>query len=244
MASSSINRFHMAITESTLKNTSVLASQDIDEDMDFDINNLQVPDISEFMQEEVSDQSTVSVTHEDICKVLTEKRAMLLSIIMKIEKDQEIAKELLSVTAIQALTHAGAQFKGKAALSSYISSIAYNAACQHAKKCVTRKQKGGVYYDHERASDPAVDPALLVADETVNVAEAYSVKEQLILAEKILSSLAKKYPDAYKTWELYKIQEMSYEEISQTLGISNTTARGHVHRISMALSEAHAKLNA
>mgnify|MGYP003336977480 CR=1 FL=1 len=162
---------------------------------------------------------------------------------MKVEKDPDVAKELLSVTAIQALAYAGKQFKGEASLSSYISAIAYNAACQHARKSVSRKKRAGIYYDHERATDPVMDPALLVPDESVNVSEAYSVKQQLKLAEKILANLERKYPDAYKTWEMYKIQELSYEEISETLGITNATARGHVHRISAALAEAHEKLS-
>lgn len=204
-------------------------------------------DIDSFLKPLEEDKSPVKagpvVTHKDICKVLTEKKTMLLSVIMKVEKDPDVAKELLSVTAIQALAYAGKQFKGEASLSSYISAIAYNAACQHARKSVSRKKRAGIYYDHERITDPAMDPALLVPDENVNVSEAYSVKQQLKLAEKILANLERKYPDAYKTWEMYKIQELSYEEISETLGITNATARGHVHRISAALAEAHEKLS-
>lgn len=229
---------HMTKMDQILSDPTDIA--DIEDDNDnFDINNLLPP-----VLEAQANTTGPVVTHQDVCKVLTEKKAMLLSVIMKVEKDPDVAQEILSVTAIQALTYAGSQFKGDAALSSYISAIAYNAACQHARKSVVRKQKAGIYFDHERITDPTLDPALLVADESVNVAEAYSVKQQLQLAEKILKNLEKKYPDAYKTWEMYKLQELSYEEISEKLGISNATARGHVHRISTALSEAHEKLTA
>ncbi len=191
-----------------------------------------------------STPGTVTVTREDICKVLTERRKMLLSLIMRVVKDPDTADEILSQVAIQALTKAESDFRGEASLSTYIGSIAYHAACRHARHQSVR-HRSGVYYDHELFSASGED-----GEDEGGSSERYDaigtevgpdtvVEHQRLLAqtEIALEKLGARMPAAYECWKLHRLQGLPYEEIEARLNVNRVTARTRVHKFGEALKK-------
>ena len=190
-------------------------------------------------------QSRVSA--EEICKVLTEKRSLFLGLILRIEKDHSSADDILALATVEALACAS-QFKGDSSLSSYIGSIVLNVARKYARRQSVRKRSIGLFYEHELSSlapsdsGDANDEFDMEAIEEAGFQESPSPeqmleKRQLLeQVEQVLSRIEKRWPEAYRTWRMHRLDDLSYPEICEATGIEPVTARGHVYRISSRLS--------
>lgn len=168
---------------------------------------------------------------EDFARLIVEKRSLFLGLIRRYEKDPEVAEDILSLATVHMLSSGLENFKNNSSLSSYFGTIVINAAKQHVGSQLRRKE-AGVYYDHE-GSDPETDLENnegAVATEG-NPQSAAESKEDLARADRLMAVLEKKVPLPLVAWKMHILEDMSYDEISEHLGISTKVARNHVYRV-------------
>lgn len=187
-------------------------------------------------------EQTPRVTADDICKVLVEKKSMLLGLILRYENDWETAEDILATASMEALANAEHQFKGDSSLASYIGSIAVNAARKHARRQATRKNSVGLYYDHEIAPADSDGEDISVLDigvgvDSVSPEKSLENAQTLSRVQQAMARIEKRWPDAYRTWQMHRLEELSYLEIQEQTGVEQATARSHVSRVSKELEK-------
>jgi len=117
-----------------------------------------------------------------------------------------------------------AGFRGDAKLSSWLYRIAINAARAHLKKGARRLESHSVELAMESGQHPV--------DETRSAADGSAVRNRA------LGQAMDQLNDVQRTvLMLYYMDERSYEEISETLGININTVRTHIRRGKMKLAE-------
>jgi RNA polymerase sigma factor (sigma-70 family) len=191
--------------------------------------------------------AAAGITADDICKVLVEKKLMLMTLILRYENDWDTAEDILALASMEALAHAEKQFKGESSLAGYIGAIAINAARRHARRQAIRKNTVGLFYHHEIGGDgldhldlDGEDRLLSTHPGGIDKVSPDKVLENTQMLERVqqvLSRIEKRMPDAYKTWYHYRLNEMSYQEIEEKTGVAPATARKQVFRVSKELEQ-------
>jgi RNA polymerase sigma factor (sigma-70 family) len=189
-------------------------------------------------------ESAALITADDICKVLLEKKMMLMALILRYENDWETAEDILALASVEALANAEKQFKGESSLAGYIGSIALNAARRHARRQATRKKTVGLFYQHElsdnRVEGEDEDTFVLSKQDGIDAASPERILENnqvLERVQQVLDRIEKRMPDAYKTWHNHRLNELSYQEIERLTGVAQATARKQVFRVSKELEK-------
>ena len=188
------------------------------------------------MEQEMVGGRVGGVSKKDVARVVMDNRGLLLSIIMKVERDAQAAQDILSIATERALRYGPGQFEGKASLLTYVRKIAHNAACEYARQSVLRKRV--LSYEGE-AGDRGVGLKGMegVADEGADVERDFEFKSELKRVEAELEKMRRLYPEAMRTWDLHRMEGLGYEEICAQLGLESSTARGHVSRMSQKLQK-------
>lgn len=181
-----------------------------------------------------------AISADDICKVLRDKRIMLLGLILRFEADWDTAEDILALASVEALANAG-NFKGDASLASFIGGITLNVARRHARRQATRKNGAGVFYQHELPSNPVDDEELSMEMEWAEGVESadperiLETSQTLARIQQALARIEKQWPEAYRIWHMYRLDELSYQEIEEQAGVRSAAARTHVFRVSKEL---------
>lgn len=192
------------------------------------------------------------VSAEEVCQYLTANRQKLLHLIRQFEADESTAEDILSIVTVDALSNLD-KFKGDASLGTYLSALAKNQAIDHVRKAVRRKKNAQVFYAHEIAPTPSgatdseSDSEMSLEDgsaQTTATPEAQvEFRELLAKVDELLPLLAQRFPAAYPTWKLHRIDGLDYKEIEELTQTPARTAFLHVHRVGEALKELMAKKN-
>lgn len=117
-----------------------------------------------------------------------------------------------------------AGFRGEAKLSSWIYRIAINVARAHLKRKVTRPVEHSV----EQAMDTGIHPV----DHQTSAMPVHSLRNRE------LGQAMARLPENQRTaLTLYYIEELSYEEIAEAMGLNLNTVRTHIRRGKLNLAE-------
>ena len=190
-----------------------------------------------------STTNSTSFTREMVCKYLTEHRKQLLGVILRFESNIESAEDILSIVTVEALSGIES-FDGVASVGAYLSRIAQRRAVDHVRTNVGRKSGAQVFYAHELglAADNDGDGDTLVESAQEALVDSATPERQaeyrqlLDVVESHLPTLESKYPAAFRTWKLHRIDGLDYKEIEELTGTKASTAFLHVFRISEALT--------
>lgn len=167
-------------------------------------------------------------------------KKQLLSTVLKIESDIDLAQDIVSLVAVEALSNLE-KFRGDSSIGTYLSSIAHNLAVDSVRKATSRKNSAKVFYLHEISKDADEDsdnPFQEAYSATKATPEKHLESKQILkLVAEYLPTLAKKQPVAFKTWELHRLEGLSYDEIELEHGIPKKLAFLHVFRISESLED-------
>lgn len=197
-----------------------------------------------------SADTSAKLSAEEVCQYLTENRQRLLHLIRQFESDEATAEDILSIVTVDALSNLD-KFKGQSSIGTYLGALAKNQAIDHVRKAVRRKQNAQVFYAHEIAPAPSSqtegDADVSIED---NSGPSYATpeaqcesRELLLQVDELLPILAQRFPAAYPTWKLHRIDGLDYKEIEELTKTPARVAFLHVHRVGEALKELMAKKN-
>ena len=182
------------------------------------------------------------VNHAAVCRYLTQNRRQLLAMILRFESDHQAAEEILSITTVEALASLD-KYKGDASVATYLCGIAQNQALTYLRKSVNRKTSAKIFYAHEIAGvDEDGEPGSVEDMESLTVDSRtpetqLEYRQLLRMVENFMPQLEERYPVAFKTWKLHRIDGLDYKEIEELTGTKPRVAFLHVFRISEALTK-------
>jgi len=187
-------------------------------------------------------KTVTEIDKAELLKEITEywqkNKKQILSTVLKVESDFELANDIVSLVAVEALSNLD-KFRGECSVGTYLTSIAHNLAVDSVRKATSRKNSAKVYYLHEMGSSDS-EEGESPFEESYSAVKAtpekqLESKQMLKLVAEHLPTLAKKQPVAFKTWELHRLEGLTYDEIELEHGIPKKLAFLHVFRISEAL---------
>jgi RNA polymerase sigma-70 factor, ECF subfamily len=146
-------------------------------------------------------------------QILRRYQRPILSLLVRLTGDPALAEDLAQETFVKAFRNLAA-FDPKRRLSSWLFRIAHNTGID----ALRRPRPATVDID---AGDPVVEPAAPAAADPV---------ERRALGRALQTALSRLRPDQRTVVVLRYENGLSFEEISQILGIPEATARSHVHR--------------
>jgi RNA polymerase sigma-70 factor (ECF subfamily) len=182
----------------------------------------------------LSDQAVVLLVRdgrEDGARELVRRyERPVFSLVLRLVGDRALAEDLSQETFIRTLTHIDS-YRTELKFSSWIFRIAHNAAIDHLR----RRHPETLSLDGDPNADgveEAAAGAIAVAD------QAASPLDQLVTAElgmQLEGAIAQLRP-AYRTCvTLRYVEDLSYEEIAQTLDLPIGTVKTHLHRARLEL---------
>jgi RNA polymerase sigma-70 factor, ECF subfamily len=140
----------------------------------------------------------------------------VLSLLVRLTGDRALAEDLAQETFIKVVRSLAA-FDVTRRLSAWILRIAHNTAIDALRRRTLRT----VWIDAARADGRPHEPAAPSAPDPV---------ERSALHEALEIAMASLKPDQRVAIALRYEEGLSFEEISQVLGVPEATARSHVHR--------------
>lgn len=195
-----------------------------------------------------------ALTMEDTARAIHRIQRELMGVIRQYERQPDMQAEHYSQGCLVAMEAVPAGYKGQGNLDGFLKTIFRRVCTHHIRRQTTRKEKVGLVYSHE-VSQGRDDEGFSPVDELghgsavqLDVARAQdpaTITEHRRLLDRmstVLKNIQEESPTAYRTWDLYFMQERSYMEICEELGIRDVTARGHVHRIEEKIKAATAGL--
>lgn len=129
-------------------------------------------------------------------------------------------------------------FDGRASLSTWLFRIAHNLCIDHYRKQERRVKTVSIYQDNSDEADEGTEEWEFPDTQTPDPMQAVLDKELQELVERALENLS---PKLKSVLLLYDVEGLSYEEISQSLGIPMGTVKSRLH---MARSEIQKKVAA
>ena len=142
------------------------------------------------------------------------------SLILHIIEDPSDAPDVLQDVFVKVFRKVN-QFQGDSSLRTWIYSIAVHEASNHRRGWLRRLRREPVSLDDEMAKAPVTRST----DDTPY--EALERGERQMLVRRALGSLALPYRSVVV---LREIEEMSYEEIAQVLGVAEGTVKSRLQR--------------
>lgn len=129
-------------------------------------------------------------------------------------------------------------FDGRASLSTWLFQIAHNLCIDHYRKQERRVKTVSIYQDNSDEADEGTEEWEFPDTQTPDPMQAVLDKELQEVVERALENLS---PKLKSVLLLYDVEGLSYEEISQLLGIPMGTVKSRLH---MARSEIQKKVAA
>lgn len=189
-----------------------------------------------------SEESIPSIEHpktmEDVAKALIANKRKLISVIVRLEKNQDTIDEILSLTAYKALSTGLHQFEGGSSFSTYLCNIARNEAANYLKKQQNRRENAKIFYHHEISEsdeDNSIQGLESASLTNNNPEHTLETKQTLDQVQSALISLEKRYPLAFKTWCLYQLEQYSVAEIHEQTGEPMVNLWRHLNKMAKCL---------
>ncbi|MCL6531802.1 MAG: sigma-70 family RNA polymerase sigma factor [Armatimonadetes bacterium] len=129
-------------------------------------------------------------------------------------------------------------FDGRASLSTWLFRIAHNLCIDHYRKQERRVKTVSIYQDNPDEADEGAEEWEFPDTQTPDPMQAVLDRELQEVVERALESLS---PKLKSVLLLYDMEGLSYEEISQSLGIPMGTVKSRLH---LARSEIQKKVAA
>ena len=148
-------------------------------------------------------------------------RGAMLRIAQRILRNHEDAEDVVQIAFLDALRHLDA-FQGRSRFSSWLKSIAVNAAFMRLR--VRRRNVVSLdqLVDHSEGS-----PKFEVMESRPNPEQELSAKEARALLDKALQRIGPLYVDVF---HMRDVQELSAKETAQILGVPVGTVKARLHR--------------
>lgn len=152
-------------------------------------------------------------------------------VLPRVNKDTDLAKDVVQATLVKAIRNLS-QFRGEAALFSWICQIARHQVSDHLRALRRHHQKVVAIDD-----DPDVMAALdsIAAPSSDEPAHRYSTDETRRLVQSVLDRLPNRYGDVLE-WKY--VEGRSVEEISQLLGVGQIAVQSMLARARTSFREA------
>lgn len=182
----------------------------------------------------LSDQAVVLLVRdgrEDGARELVRRyERPVFSFVLRLVGDRALAEDLSQETFVRTLSHIDS-YRTELKFSSWVFRIAHNAAIDHLR----RRHPETLSLDGDPNTisvEEAAESAIAVAD------PGASPLDQLVQAElgaQIEGAIAQLRP-AYRTCVILRfVEQLSYEEIAQTLELPIGTVKTHLHRARLEL---------
>lgn len=151
--------------------------------------------------------------------------------IFRMVKDAETARDLAQETFVRAYTKLGS-FQGGSAFGTWLYAIALNQVRGEMRKRSAQKRHDPLSLDamREAAGGADVDPA----DPAAGAAERVSTSEQ---CRRLLAEVDRLDPEHREVVVLRELQDLSYEEIAEIVGVPVGTVRSRLFRARAELRE-------
>jgi len=163
---------------------------------------------------------------EDACRVLVERHSRpVLTLIARIVRDQGVAEELAQDAFVKAFA-ALRSFDPSYKFSNWMLRIAHNVAIDHLRKA----RPTLVSID---ADDSGRDLADVVADGREPSAFERALRQDF--REDLESALARLRPEFRRLVVMRYIEDLSYDDIADIVGLPLGTVKSHLHRARAAL---------
>ena len=144
----------------------------------------------------------------------------MMGICFRYTADEEISHDLLHDGFIKVFESiASFQYRGEGSLKAWMSKIFVNTALEYLRK--KKNQKEYVNIDE-------INEALVFEES----------EESDKIPKQVLMGFVSELPDGYRTvFNLYVIEEFSHKEVSEKLGISESSSRSQLARAKSALNQ-------
>jgi RNA polymerase sigma-70 factor (ECF subfamily) len=163
---------------------------------------------------------------EDACRVLVERHSRpVLTLIARMVRDQGVAEELAQDAFVKAFA-ALRSFDPSYKFSNWMLRIAHNVAIDHLRKA----RPAVVSMD---ADDSGRGLADVVADGREPSAFERALRQDF--REDLESALARLRPEFRRLVVMRYIEDLSYEDIAEVVGLPLGTVKSHLHRARAAL---------
>jgi RNA polymerase sigma-70 factor (ECF subfamily) len=147
---------------------------------------------------------------------------------LRVLRDEEQARDVVQDALLKAYGSLD-RFEGRSAFYTWLHRIVMNLCLDRKRR---EKTAGRVDFDEAAEREIEAQGALEGAPEPVELALRAELREQLARA------IATLPPDARRTLELREIDELSYEEIAQCLGVPKGTVMSRLHYARRRVREA------
>jgi RNA polymerase sigma-70 factor (ECF subfamily) len=163
---------------------------------------------------------------EDACRVLVERHSRpVLTLIARMVRDQGVAEELAQDAFVKAFA-ALRSFDPSYKFSNWMLRIAHNVAIDHLRKV----RPTLVFMD---ADDSGRNLADVVADGREPSAFERALRQDF--REDLESALARLRPEFRRLVVMRYIEDLSYDDIADIVGLPLGTVKSHLHRARAAL---------
>lgn len=154
----------------------------------------------------------------------------VFSFVVRLVGDRALAEDLAQETFVRAFTHLDS-YRTELKFSSWLFRIAHNAAIDHLRR--RQPETLSLEGDPNAASvEEAAAGAIAIADASASPLDALVARE---LGAQIEEAIAQLRP-AYRSCVLLRyVEELSYEEIAETLDLPIGTVKTHLHRARLEL---------
>jgi len=154
----------------------------------------------------------------------------VFSLVLRLVGDRSLAEDLAQDTFVRAFTHLDS-YKTELKFSSWLFRIAHYAAIDHLRR--RHPETLSLDGDPNAASvEEAAAGAIAVADPTASPLDQVLAAE---LGAQLEAAIAQLRP-SYRTCVVLRyVEELSYEEIAQTLDLPIGTVKTHLHRARLEL---------
>lgn len=154
----------------------------------------------------------------------------VFSLVLRLVGDRALAEDLAQDTFVRAFTHLDS-YKTELKFSSWLFRIAHNAAIDHLRR--RHPETLSLDGDPNAASvEEAAAGAIAVADPTASPLDQVLAAE---LGAQLEAAIAQLRPSYRSCVVLRYVEELSYEEIAQTLDLPIGTVKTHLHRARLEL---------
>lgn len=147
--------------------------------------------------------------------LVIEHQAMIFNMIRRQLGDEEVAKELTQDTFLRAYKHL-AKFKSKARFSTWLTRIALNVTSSYFASHRYKEKSRTVAFDHTEHEIATVDSE----DRRLNTEELSQLQNAIIRLK----------PKFREVLVLCALEEKTYEETAEILGVAVGTVRSRLHR--------------
>lgn len=164
----------------------------------------------------------------DFGKLVNHYYEMVYAVTYGVVRNHEAARDVAQEVFIKAYRDIG-NFAGQSKFKTWLYRISFNAAIDH-----TRQRKYAESLDATDASDDEDRPALVIPDKSAGPREITGRQE---LRKKLEEAIEQLSPDHRAVLVLREWEEMSYEEVAETLGLQIGTVMSRIFYARKKLAE-------